>query len=179
LALLTKSLVFLALLAAPAFAGSLAVGDRLDRLDVVDRSGTPVAGRDLEDKVVVLDFWASWCTPCRPMLGALESLARRYGEAGVVVLAVSADDDRDDAEEFLDEHFRGSAIRFVYDPGHRLLASIGADGLPAVYLLDRARVVRFAGSGYSAAELASIEREVNELLGRERHRLDGADLTSR
>ena len=158
---LLRSIVVLALLAAtPAFAGSLGVGDHLDHLDLVDREGAPLTFADLDGKIVVLDFWASWCAPCRPTLGALEGIARRYGARDVVVLAVNVDERRQDAEAFLDERFAGSAIRFAYDPGRRLLGEVGADGFPAVYILDRERTVRFAQAGFSVEEIAEIEREI-------------------
>ena len=172
-------ILLFALVAPLARAGSLEIGDRLERLELVDRKGGAISPAELAGKVVILDFWASWCAPCRPTLGALEGLARRYGDAGLVVLAVSADEDRDDAESFIDEHFAGSTIRFVFDPGNRLLASVGADGLPALYLLDAERVVRMAKTGFSAAEVAEIENRVASLVGRPRQRLDGADLAGR
>lgn len=159
------AVVLAALVALPAPAGSLDVGDRLGRLDLVDRSGTRVTLADLDGKIAILDFWASWCAACRPTLGFLDGLARRYGEAGLVVLGVNADEDRADAEEFLDERFPRSAIRFVYDPGRWLLSAAGVDGFPALLLLDRRQVVRAVESGFSVAEMARVEREVNRLLG--------------
>ena len=180
MALLTKSLLVLFLAAVPAWAGSLDVGDRLEHLALVDRNGAAISPQEIAGKVVILDFWASWCGPCRPTLGALEGIARRYGDAGVVVLGVNADEDRDDAEEFLNENFPRSAIRFVYDPGRRLLSSIGADGLPALYVLDSDRVVRMAETGFSPREMAEVENEVGRLVGkRERQHLDVGDLVAR
>ena len=171
---LLRNIVVLALLAAtPAFAASLGVGDRLDRLDLVDRQGAPLSFADLRGKIVILDFWASWCAPCRPTLGALEGIARRYGALDVVVLAVNVDERRQDAEEFLDERFPASPIRFAYDPGSRLLGEVGADGFPAIYVLDRERTVRFAEAGFSVEEIAEIEREVAHLAGQEPPRRDG------
>jgi cytochrome c biogenesis protein CcmG, thiol:disulfide interchange protein DsbE len=165
LALLKNILVFALLAATPAFAGSLDVGDRLERIDLVDRKGAPVSLADLDGKIVILDFWASWCAPCRPTLGALEGIARRYAALDVVVLAVNVDERRRDAEKFLDERFADSAIRFAYDPGRRLLAEVGADGFPAIYVLDRERTVRFAEAGFSVDEMAEVEREVAYLQG--------------
>jgi thiol-disulfide isomerase/thioredoxin len=183
LALLTRlrrvgaaGILFVALTAAPTWASCLDVGERLDELELVDRSGAPIAAAELAGKVVILDFWATWCAPCRPALGALEGLARRYGDAGLVVLAVSADGDREAAEAYVEEHFAGSAIRFVFDPGGRLLASVGAPGLPALYLLDRDRVLRVAETGFSAKEMADVENEVASLVGRPRRRQEGPDL---
>jgi cytochrome c biogenesis protein CcmG, thiol:disulfide interchange protein DsbE len=179
LALLKTILVFALLAATPAFAGSLGVGDRLDRIDLVDRKGAPVSFADFDGKIVILDFWASWCVPCRPTLGALEGIARRYGALDVVVLAVNVDERRNDAEEFLHERFADSAIRFAYDPGHRLLGEVGADGFPAIYILDRERTVRFAEAGFSVAEMAEVEREVAHLAGPGQPPRDDADLVSR
>ncbi len=159
-------LLLAALVSTPATAATLQVGDRLERIMLVDRGGAKVTFDSLSGKIVILDFWAHWCAPCRPALHALDKLARRYTADGLVVLGVSADGDRDAAEAFLSERFPKSAVRFVYDPGQRLLASVGASGFPVVYLLDRDRIVRFTGSGWSPSEAAALEREIARLLGR-------------
>ncbi len=157
-----------ALASTPAAAATLQVGDRLEQIMLVDRGGAKVTFDSLPGKIVIVDFWAHWCAPCRPALHALDELARRYAADGLVVLGVSADGNRDAAEAFLSERFPTSAVRFVYDPGQRLLARVGASGFPALYLLDRQRIVRFAGSGWSPSETAALEQEIARLLGRPR-----------
>ena len=161
---IAAGLLLAALAPAPATAMTLEVGDRLDEITLVDRTGARITFDSLAGKIVILDFWAIWCVPCRPALAALDELARRYGANGLVVLAVNADGDREVTESFLANNFQGSTVRFVYDPGRRLISRIGALGLPAVYLLDRERVVRFAAWGGSASDEAALEQEVARLL---------------
>ena len=72
---------------------------RLTRLD-----GSPVAAATLKGKVVLLDFWASWCGPCLVGLPKIADLQARYGDRGLVVLGVSLDDDRGKLDAYLDHH---------------------------------------------------------------------------
>lgn len=76
--------------------GTVAPPFSLARLD-----GTPVTSRSLEGKVVLLDLWASWCAPCIKGMPAMAQLQRKYGPKGLVVLAVSVDDDAAKLDAFV------------------------------------------------------------------------------
>lgn len=116
----------------------------------------------LRGKVVILNFWASWCIPCKKEAPFLEKLWRANRERGVVVVGVDAKDFRADARRF--------AARFdltfplVYDGPGRTLDGFGVTGFPETFVLDReGRVVEaFAGAvdGDDARErlMAAIER---------------------
>jgi cytochrome c biogenesis protein CcmG, thiol:disulfide interchange protein DsbE len=88
-------------------------------------------------KTVVLNFFASWCAPCKREAPELESLWRRYRSEGVVVLGVDSGDARGDARRFLAAH--GVTYPIAFDPGEKLAQGPYAlPGLPVTYVIDPA-----------------------------------------
>jgi thiol-disulfide isomerase/thioredoxin len=155
----------LALLFLAATAGaSVRRGERAPDFTLPDFDGRPVALRDLAGKVVVLDFWATWCAPCRTALPALDAIARRHADAGLVVVAAGIDTDAARADRYLAEHHPAPKIVFARDPGGSLLSRFGADGMPALYVIDRKGVVRGVESGYAPDQLAAVEILIERLL---------------
>jgi thiol-disulfide isomerase/thioredoxin len=111
-------------------------------------------------RIVLLDFWASWCAPCAEELGCLVDLSRRHGE-DVSLVAVTIDRDADTARDFLAKRPLAPA-KVLQDGGSDVLAEYGADGLPALYLIDREGVVREVHDG--AGGCRAIEPKLGELL---------------
>ena len=152
------------LLAVFALAGGVGVGDRPPDFTLRDWHDRPVALADLRGKVVCLDFWASWCAPCKAALPALDAIARRHADAGLVVLAVDIDTDRAAAERFVAERLPDTAMTLLRDPGGDLFKRFGASGMPALYVLDRDGTVRAAESGYEIGTLDEIDGLLGQLL---------------
>src|SRR5262245_27802649 len=82
-------------------AGTIGVGDRLPAFTLTAWDGTRVDASVIAGKPAIVDFWASWCVPCRAALPAIDDMARRLGERGVVVLAINVDRDRAAADAWL------------------------------------------------------------------------------
>ena len=76
--------------------------------------GVTVRLADYKGKVVLIDFWASWCPPCKTSFPALDAIYREYREKGLEVLAVNVDERRHDADTFLDAH--PHRLTVLYDP---------------------------------------------------------------
>jgi len=152
------------LLAVFALAGGVGVGDRPPDFTLRDWHDRPVALADLRGKVICLDFWASWCAPCKAALPALDAIARRHADAGLVVLAVDIDTDRAAAERFVAERLPDTAMTLLRDPGGDLFKRFGASGMPALYVLDRDGTVRAAESGYEIGTLDEIDGLLGQLL---------------
>jgi cytochrome c biogenesis protein CcmG, thiol:disulfide interchange protein DsbE len=92
--------------------------------------------RTLRGKVVVLNFWASWCVPCKQEAPLLETVAERYRSAGLVVVGVDAQDFRGDARRFIERH--GLTYPVVRDGGGSTLTHYDVTGFPETWFVDRA-----------------------------------------
>jgi len=147
-----------------AAAGALGPGDRLPAFSVTAWDGTRMTQADVAGKPVVVDFWASWCVTCRTALPAIDAMAGRLRDRGVVVLAVNVDRDRSAADAWLAQRMPERHLRLVHDPEGAFLARCGASGMPAAYVVDQGGVVRFAEAGYAPDRVSAIERAVESLL---------------
>jgi thiol-disulfide isomerase/thioredoxin len=148
--LLKKSLglvVALILSALPASAG-WKVGDALPDLATQKLEGKlPEA---LQGKVVLLDFWASWCVPCAESFPVMENLHTRYKDQGLVVIAVNTDEKRTAMDKFLKKH--GVSFVVVRDAAQKLVSAADAPTMPTSYLVGRDGKIRFVHAGFNATE---------------------------
>lgn len=155
----------LGLFALPAAAG-VQVGQSAPPISLpLIATGTPeVLTLDaLRGKVVYLDFWASWCGPCRVSFPQLEALREELGPQGFEVLAVNVDEFEPDALRFLEDV---SVTYPVVRDGDGVTPAIyGILGMPTGYLIDRAGTIRLIHQGYRKSDGAALREEIIELLG--------------
>ena len=150
---------------APATAGAkIGVGDQAPEVVLPDWDGHSVDLKAWRGKVVVLDFWASWCLVCREALPVLEGVGRRFADMPVVVVGVNIDKSRAPAERFLAEHLPAPRMLLLWDSEAQMLARFGAEGMPAVYVIDPNGIVRLAESGYTPGREAAVERVIRQYL---------------
>jgi thiol-disulfide isomerase/thioredoxin len=157
--------LLLAVISVAARAADVAVGDPAPAFTLPDRDGRPVALSDLRGHVVCLDFWATWCATCKTALPALDALARRPGFEDVRFVAVNIDREGELADRFLAQNLPGAKMTILRDGGGGLLARFGAEGMPALYLIDRDGVVRHVEAGYETAALTRVEHVLDALVG--------------
>jgi len=120
---------------------------------------------DLESfrgKVVYLDFWASWCGPCRESFPWMNRIQSELADNGLVVIAVNVDRERAAAEQFLDSH--PAQFRIVYDPQGKLPEKFGVRGMPTSFIIDRQGRVRSRHEGFFLKNRASLAQEVRALV---------------
>jgi len=119
----------------------------------------------LKDKVVMIDFWASWCDPCKESFPAMEELHKTYGPKGLVIVAINVDENRPDMEEFLKKNAGTFAI--VRDAAQKLVDKAGIATMPTSFLIDREGKVRFVHAGFRGDETKKkYKQEIESLLGK-------------
>jgi len=111
---------------------ALGVGDTFPSLSHFTFEGDPLP--ELKGKIVLVDFWASWCAPCKETFPLLEQLHHRFSKKGLVILAVNEDKSRMAMAEFLKEY--PVTFPVVRDSGKKLVAKVNVPGLPTSYILD-------------------------------------------
>jgi thiol-disulfide isomerase/thioredoxin len=113
-------------------------------------------------RVLVVDFWASWCTPCRRSLPWLNQMRAKYEDRGLVVIGVNVDKQREDAARFL----REIPIDFdvVYDPEGVLAARFGVEGMPSTYIYSRDGDLVARHLGFQNAKRPEYEALLGRLL---------------
>lgn len=155
LKLLTAALATLAVssLAGPAGKGpgSIAV------LDSLTGDSTIVEG-----KVVYVDFWASWCVPCRASFPWMASLRDRYGDKGLQVVTINLDKDAAAAQKFLKETI--ASLPVVYDPAGKLAKLYDLQAMPTSFLYARDGTLRLRKEGFVPKETESVEQTIRTLL---------------
>jgi cytochrome c biogenesis protein CcmG/thiol:disulfide interchange protein DsbE len=113
-------------------------------------------------RVVYLDFWASWCGPCKQSFPWMQTMRDTYDRQGLTVIAVNLDMSRVDAEKFLHQFNPTFDVRF--DPNGKLAEFYKVHVMPSSVLIDRHGVTRFTHEGFRPVDGAIFEAQVQQLL---------------
>jgi len=151
------------LLALPLAAPAALPGEPAPALSLPDASGRTVALESLRGKVVYVDFWASWCGPCKRSFPWMNEMAQKYGAKGLAIVAVNLDRKRDDADRFL----RATPAEFtvVFDPTGSVPAAWQVKGMPSSYLVDASGKVLMVESGFRDDRKVDVEERIRAALG--------------
>lgn len=118
---------------------------------------------DLKGKVVYLDFWASWCGPCRKTFPWMNAMQKKYGPQGLAIVAVNVDENRKDADEFLAK--LPAEFTVLFDAKQQLAKTYDLKGMPSAYLIDRNGVVKTIHAGFKESQIEELEASVKAALG--------------
>ena len=157
------SLLVLAACGAPQTSDSkTAVGHQMKLKAEQLATGAPFELASLRGRVCLVDVWASWCAPCREALPFFAELHGRHAKAGLEVVALSVDEERSAAKDFV----APLKLPFVllWDRNQAAVAGLDVAKMPTSFLVDRQGKVRALYAGFRADDRAVIEREVVALL---------------
>ena len=126
------------------------------------QSAPPTELEPVIGKVVWVDFWASWCAPCRRSFPWMNSMHRKYGAQGLQIIAVNVDKERQLAEQFLEETPAEFGLRF--DPAGKLAKQFGVQAMPSSYLLDASGNTLVRHFGFKLADTEEYERAITSAL---------------
>ena len=142
---------------------SALLGQPAPAFDLPALDGSGRVGADFKSgKITVIDFWASWCVPCRDELPALERLRVVYEPRGVTFVTVNIDEERAAASEMAGK--LGVHLAVGVDAQKAVANSYKLPTMPTSFLVDSAGVIRFVHEGYRGADEQKIQAELDELL---------------
>jgi thiol-disulfide isomerase/thioredoxin len=115
-------------------------------------------------KVVYLDFWASWCEPCKRSFPWMNQLQEQYGEDGFEIVAVNLDESRKDAEAFLNK--MPAKFDVAFDKSGKTAEAYNLKAMPSSFLIDRDGKLVHKSLGYRAEEKKILEKKIQQLVGK-------------
>lgn len=116
----------------------------------------------LQGQVVYLDFWASWCSPCRKSFPWMNAMQSRYGKDGLTIIAVNLDKEKDLAAKFLAEV--PTQVTVAYDPEGKVAAQYQLMGMPTSFLIDRQGTIHRTHIGFRDTDKQALEADIQHLL---------------
>jgi peroxiredoxin len=125
-------------------------------------SGENIKLSELRGTVVLLNFWASWCGPCRTEMPLLDNLYQQYRDYGFTVLGVNLDENRDQADMLLSKV--PVTFPILFDPQNHTSESYAVDAMPTTVLIDRNGVIRYHHRGYRDGYMDKYDAQVKALV---------------
>ena len=154
-------LLMLLFIPAPAIAAEVELGLPLPEIALPSLTGdATVRLSDFEGKIVYVDFWASWCAPCRQSLPQLQELRERYAD-DFEVYAINVDEEPADGRDFLEQYPVSYPV--LSDPEATLPPLFDVKGMPTSYLVDRDGNLRYVHQGFRNGDIEEIEKVVRQL----------------
>ena len=156
------ALAVLSALASVAAQADPTVGAPAPDFALPDRQDAEVRLSDFEGEVVLLNFWATWCPPCRQEMPLLDELHARYQSLGFSLLGVNVEQDRALADRFLADVPVGFPI--LFDPEEQVSELYGVPAMPTTVLIDRTGTVRFIHHGYRPGDEEAVQNAVRSIM---------------
>jgi cytochrome c biogenesis protein CcmG, thiol:disulfide interchange protein DsbE len=138
------------------------VGDPAPPFSLATAHGDTIALPQLRGRVVYVDFWASWCAPCRRSFPWMNEMQQRYGDRGFTIVAINVDRRRADADQFLQANIARFAV--VYDGEGVTPLAYSVAGMPSSYLIDARGTVVNIEQGFRDDRKAALEDQIRSLL---------------
>ena len=159
------SFVIILLLAVQAEAKAPEVGSLAPLFTGKTAAGEEIHLADLRGKVVLLDFWASWCGPCREEMPFLVAFYRRHQKAGFEILSVNIDDQVENMRKFLSRLDRRPDFPILVDREKDIPRLYDIETMPTTVFIDRQGRIRFWHGGFVESHKDLFYRELKTLLG--------------
>ena len=141
--------------------GNFADGVAAPGFQLAAMNGKPLALGELKGQVVLINFWASWCGPCRQEMPILDQLYRSYQAAGFTLLGVNVEPSAGDAQKFL----KGTPVSFpiLFDPDSKVSKLYDVSGMPSTVIVDRKGNVRYIHHGYKPGDEGEYLNQIRAL----------------
>jgi thiol-disulfide isomerase/thioredoxin len=156
------SISLLAVLPALAFGAAKPSGPTTAPAFTLPARGGTACLDSLRGRVVLVDFWASWCQPCRRSFAWMNTMIERYGRKGLSIVAVNLDKDRDAADRFLATN--PASFTVAFDPAGKTAEAFHVSAMPMSFLVSRDGVILHSKAGFDPRKTGPLETMIEEKL---------------
>jgi thiol-disulfide isomerase/thioredoxin len=132
------------------------------QFSLASRGGGEVSLADLKGQVVMINFWASWCGPCRQEFPALDQIYAKYKPMGFTLVAINVESEKADAEKFLSA--TPASFPILFDPDNTVSGRYGVSAMPTTVLVDRQGRVRWQHRAYKPGDEAKYIEQIRAAL---------------
>jgi peroxiredoxin len=152
----------LALAGAPTLRASVSAGAPAAAFQLPAAVGDPVSLAALKGQVVLINFWASWCGPCRQEMPILDQMYKKYKAAGFTLLGVNVEPKSGDAISFL----KATPVSFpiLFDTQSKVSNLYEVSGMPSTVIVDRKGNVRYVHHGYKPGDESQYLDQIRSLM---------------
>jgi thiol-disulfide isomerase/thioredoxin len=157
---LRATLLATVLMTATALAGEAA--PEAAPFSLVSTTGTPVSLESLKGQVVLVNFWATWCGPCRKEMPLLEQIQKKYAPLGFTMLGVNVEEDT----RLMDQFLKDVPVTFpiLLDPANGVSKRYDVAAMPSTVIIDRKGKVRFIHQGYQPGDESKYQDMIRQLV---------------
>ncbi len=163
---MTTKMVQFTLMLSLAFGSALSSAKEMNEpapdFTLKSRQGENLRLEDFRGQVVMLNFWASWCGPCRQEMPLMDAIYEQYKDLGFTVLAVNVDENREEAHRFLDKVPVSYPI--LYDPESEVSERYNVQAMPTTVMIGRDGNARFIHYGYKPGYEDEYEKQIRQLV---------------
>lgn len=146
----------------PVLAGAGEASGPAADFSLPSRGGTPVSLSGLRGQVVLINFWATWCGPCRKEMPLLEQIQKKYAPLGFTMLGVNVEEDTTQMEAFLDDV--PVSFPVLLDPANQVSKLYDVAAMPSTVIVDRKGNIRYIHQGYQPGDESRYQDVIRQLI---------------
>ncbi len=140
------------------------IGEKAPNFSGKSFSETEINFEDFEGKVIILDFWASWCSPCRKEMPFLIELHEKYKSKNFEIIAINIDEKESKAKKFLKKLDTQPSFPIIWDKESKIPPKYNLETMPTTYLIDPKSNIRFIHKGFKDSYKEDFHKEIEVLL---------------
>jgi len=159
---LVKKLLSVGVVLVAGFISTHSVADPAPDFTLLSSTGENVRLAEQRGQVVMLNFWASWCGPCRKEMPLLDAMSKRYSAAGFILYGVNVEEDNTDAKKLIKE--LGVSFPILYDTESKASSLYNVDAMPTTVVIDKKGEIRYINRGYKAGDENKYRDQIRELI---------------
>lgn len=139
-------------------------GKKMPNISMTDLAGKKHTNESLKGKVVLLDFWASWCGPCKAASPFMQSFHKKYASKGLVVIGANFEG-QVETKNVTSRYSKKHNLTYTFTHNNNKVAEVlGVTGLPSFIFVDRKGVVRRTEAGFAPSMVAKMDAKIQKLL---------------